>query len=51
MSSTDVSMSLTKYLTCANTDPLGLPAALYLEGLGFLIMLPLYDQVFFQLFI
>lgn len=50
MYSTDVSMSLTKYLTCANTDPLRHPAALHSEGLHLLIMLTLSDRVFFQVF-
>lgn len=51
MNSTDVSMSLAKYLACANMGPLRLPADLYLEGLAFIDYAYSYDQVFFQVFI
>lgn len=49
---TDVSMSLTKYSTCANTDPLRLSCSSPRRGLVFIdyAYFTLYDQVFFQVF-
>ena len=49
MNSTDVSVSLAKYLTCANMGPLRLPADLYLEGLHLLIMLTFMTKFSFTL--
>lgn len=52
MYSTDVSTSLTKYLTCANTDPLRFSCSSPLRGLAFIdyAYSTLYDQVFFWVF-